>query len=152
MLNISSQKLYKITFLLFPNVSFYQKVNTCSKHVFANDLDLTWDVHVLVLDTNCVDTHFLGDELNAVVVVIQTDNVTEFCQARGAGDWSGHVERTGSYRHRNREQIRDIVITAMQKSKDNFGIIYFKNVHQGKIQTLLELKLKLKVKSHNWED
>lgn len=40
-------------------------------------------MHVLVLDTNCVDTHFLGDELNAVVVVIQTDNVTEFCQARG---------------------------------------------------------------------
>lgn len=86
MLNISSQKWYKITFLLFPNVSFYQKVNTCSKHVFANDLDLTWDVHVLVLDTNCVDTHFLGDELNAVVVVIQTDNVTEFGQARRAGD------------------------------------------------------------------
>lgn len=86
MLNISSQKWYKITFLLFPNVSFYQKVNTYRKHVFANDLDLTWDVHVLVLDTNCVDTHFLGDELNAVVVVIQTDNVTEFCQARGAGD------------------------------------------------------------------
>lgn len=119
---------------------------------YTNDLDLTWDVHVLVLDTNCVDTHFLGDELNAVVVVIQTDNVTEFCQARGAGDWSGHVERTGSYRHRNREKIRDLVITAMQKSKDNFGIIYFKNVHQGRIQTLLELKLKLKVKSHNWED
>lgn len=119
---------------------------------YTNDLDLTWDVHVLVLDTNCVDTHFLGDELNAVVVVIQTDNVTEFCQARGAGDWSGHVERTGSYRNRNREQTRDLVITAMQKSKDNVGIIYFKNVHQGRIQTLLELKLKLKVKSHNWED
>lgn len=39
--------------------------------------DLTWDVHVLVFDTDCVDAHLLGNKLNAVVVVIQTDDVTQ---------------------------------------------------------------------------
>lgn len=86
MLNISSQKLYKITIFCFLMSASTRKSIHVVNMFYTNDLDLTWDVHVLVLDTNCVDTHFLGDELNAVVVVIQTDNVTEFCQARGAGD------------------------------------------------------------------
>lgn len=114
----------------------------------TNDLDLTWDVHVLVFDTDGVDAHLLGNKLDAVVVVIQTDNVTEFCHPRGAGDGSGHVKRTGSYGNRNREQIRDLVNTAKALKKITVEIFYHKKLHQGGIQTLLELKLKLKVKSH----
>ena len=62
--------------------------------------DLTWDVHVLVFDTDCVDTHLLGNKLNAVVVVIQTDDVTQLGDTRGTGHGGGHVERTGSYINR----------------------------------------------------
>lgn len=78
--------MYKIIFFLFFNVSFYQKVNICSQYVFVNDFDFIWDVYVFVFDINCVDIYFFGDEFNVVVVVIQIDNVIEFCQVRGVGD------------------------------------------------------------------
>ena len=38
---------------------------------------LTGDVHLLVLDADGVDAHLLGHELDAVVVVVQADDVTQ---------------------------------------------------------------------------
>lgn len=65
---------------------FIRKLIYVVNMFYINDFDFIWDVYVFVFDINCVDIYFFGDEFNVVVVVIQIDNVIEFCQVRGVGD------------------------------------------------------------------
>ena len=57
-------------------------------------------MHVLVLDTDGVDAHLLGHKLDAVVRVVQADNIAQLSDAGGALHRGGHVERCCSWRGR----------------------------------------------------
>ena len=60
-------------------------------------------MHVLMLDADCVDAHLFGHKLDAVVVVVQSNNVAQFCQTRWGLDRGCHVEWTGAYQNKNKK-------------------------------------------------
>ena len=75
----------------------------------------TWYMHVLVFNADCVDSHLIWYELDTVVAVVKTHDVTQLRDTRWTGYWCCHVKWTGTW-IKNSMQVMSFCI---------YGVEYF---------------------------